>query len=795
MRNKTIENNNVSIPAFLSVIVFCLFPFFLNLLGVDFSSHAIPLPEQRTILLDDLFFNLSGSFTHTILEWSAFTVAIMVALLGFVHFRVAREAAIPVICIALFCAGSMDAFHTLAADRLIEAVADNTKLIPFTWAISRSFNALIIITGISLFLLNPQLNKKTGISFIVLSSLLFITVAFFIINYCATSNNLPITIYPDAIITRPWDVVPLLLYSLFGIPLLSQFNKQYPSTFSQALLLSMIPEIVVELHMAFASKALFDNDFNIAHFLKIFAYLIPGIGLLIDYIQTYTRLEHTSNLLYKEKTKNKSIIDNALFGIILLNETGHIQSFNPASKRLFRYQEKDVIDKHFNILMLEPYPEQQSFSNYFRKYKQSLLKTSIGLTKETMGQRKNGESFPLELGISEIKLENKPFFICFIRDLSHRKHLENTIKYREQLFSTFVDAAPVMMWMLDINNKPLMFNKTWLDFTGHTLEQELSHQWNESQVHPNDQKRVMKTYFNALSQHIEFDHEYQMQRYNGDYRWIREIGIPHQENNIYKGYIGICLDITQKKTDEINLRNHTQELERSNAELEQFAYIASHDLQEPLRMVSSYTQLLARRYQDKLDDDANEFIGYAVDGANRMQTLIQDLLAFSRVGKNKQSPKPINISQLIQNVLIGLKIVIEESNALITYPESFPEIIADHSQCQQLFQNLIFNAIKYRSEDRQCKININCESIDNMWQFSIQDNGIGVKAEFFERIFVIFKRLHGKEKYSGTGIGLAICKRIVEGHGGQLWLESEFGSGSTFYFTCPFFPEKEKPNS
>ena len=790
--NKVCEKNISSVPVFLSVIAFCFLPFALNLLGMDFSSLSTPLPEERAPLLDDLFYKLSGSFTHTILEWSAFCVAIMVALLSFVHFRVARETCIPVICIALFCAGSMDAFHTLAADRLIEAVADNNKLIPFTWAISRTFNALIIMTGISLFLLNPQLNKKTGVRFIVLTSLLFIAIAFFIIDYCATSNNLPITIYPDAFFTRPWDVGPLLLYSVLGIPLLYRFNKQYPSTFSQALLLSMIPEIVVELHMAFGSKALFDNDFNIAHFLKIFAYLIPGIGLLIDYIQTYTRLEHTTNLLYKEKTTNKSIIDNALFGIILVNETGHIQSFNPAAKRLFHYQEKDIINKHFNILMLEPYPEQQDFSSYFKKYKQTPFKRTIGFTKETLGQDKNGKPISLELGISEIHLENKAFYICFIRDLSRRKKLEKSIQSKEQLFQTFVNSAPVMMWMLNADNSPLLFNKAWLAFTGHTLEQELDFRWSELQIHPDDQKKVMQSYNSALTRQTGFDHEYQMKRHDGSYRWIREIGVPHHENNIYKGYIGICLDITQRKSDEIKLSNHTLELERSNAELEQFAYIASHDLQEPLRMVSSYTQLLARRYQDKLDDDANEFIGYAVDGANRMQTLIQDLLAFSRVGKNKQLIKPVDIKQLIENTLLGLKIVIEESNAHISCPESFPKVLADQSQFQQLFQNLIFNAIKYRAEDRQCKINIHCEKKENMWLFSIKDNGIGIKPEFFERIFVIFKRLHGKEKYSGTGIGLAICKRIVEGHGGKLWLESEYGSGSTFYFTFPFVPEKEE---
>ena len=777
---------------FLFVTLFCITPFLLNKIGIDFSSTSIPLPEPRSLLLDDLFYKLSGAFTHTILEWSAFSVAIIIAILGLVHFHISKQVTVPVICIALLCAGSMDAFHTLAADRLIDAVADNKKLIPFTWAISRTFNALIIISGVSIFLLNPKLSKKAGFNFVISISILFIVLAYVIIHYCATSDNLPETIFPDAFITRPWDVGPLVLYAFVCIPLIVRFNKIYPSTFSQALLLSMVPEIIVEIHMAFGSKALFDNDFNIAHFLKIFAYLLPGLGLLLDYVQTFTRLEKTTRSLDEEKTKIKSIVDHAIDGIVTINSTGYIQSFNPSAERMFGYQEKDIINKNINLLMPESYHEKHDVYSYLRKYKRTQLKNIIGFNQEVVGLCKDGSTFPLDLGITEVQLDSETFFTAFVRDLSQQKRLENEIKSREQLFSTFVNAAPVMMWMLNSDNKPILFNETWLSFTGHTLEQELAQDWSYLQIHPDDQDKVMRKYNEAITQQKSFDQEYRLLRHDGVYRWIREVGVPHLENNTYKGFIGICLDITQRKTDEQKLLDYTQELERSNTELEQFAYIASHDLQEPLRMVSSYTQLLERRYKDKLDDDANEFIGYAVDGANRMQTLIQDLLTFSRVGKNKQILKQVDITQVIKDIILGLQIAIEESNVLIDCSASFPKVMADHSQIQQLFQNLILNAIKYRKEGRQCKINIDCQKIDNMWQFSIKDNGIGIEPEYFERIFVIFKRLHSKEEYSGTGIGLAVCKRIVEGHGGQIWLESEFGSGSTFYFTMPVIDSRKK---
>ncbi len=783
------NENKLSVAVVLSVIGVCALPFLLNRLGIDFSSSQTPLPKQAPILLDDLFYRLSGAFTHTILEWTAFSVAIMTALFGFVHYRVAKQATIPVICVALFCAGSMDAFHTLAADRLIDAVAENNKLIPFTWAISRTFNALIIITGASLFLLKPELSKKAGISFVVLISLLFVVLAFAIIHYCATSNNLPVTIFPDALITRPWDVGPLILYILAGLTVLRKFNKSYPSIFSHALLLSMIPEIVVELHMAFGSTALFDNDFNIAHFLKIFAYIMPAIGLLIEYIQTYTRLEHTKNLLFEEKTKSNSILENAISGIVTINTKGIVQSFNPAAERIFGYEEQEVIGQNVKVLMPSPFHEQHD--DYLNNYKNTGEKKVIGLGgREVSGRCKDGSIFPLELDVVEVHLTNETFFTGFLRDISERKNLENELRLREQLFSTFVNAAPVMMWMLDENNKPLLFNDTWLKFTGHTLEQELDEVWDAGNVHPDDRETVINVYFEALTQHKNFDIEYRLLRHDGVYRWLREIGVPYENNNSYQGFIGIGVDISTRKKSEIQIQNYTEDLERSNEELEQFAYVASHDLQEPLRMISSYTQLLARRYQDKLDDDANEFIHYAVDGANRMQSLIQDLLLYSQVGKTKQALKLVNLDELLQKVILNLKIVIAENNVEVNYQNGLPQVMADEIQIQQVFQNLISNAIKYRSENRPCKVNISCKKVKKMWEFSIQDNGIGIEKEYFERVFVIFKRLHGKEKYTGTGIGLAVCKRIVEGHGGKIGLESEFGSGSRFFFTLPEFHYK-----
>ena len=239
-------------------------------------------------------------------------------------------------------------------------------------------------------------------------------------------------------------------------------------------------------------------------------------------------------------------------------------------------------------------------------------------------------------------------------------------------------------------------------------------------------------------------------------------------------------NISVRKSSEAQLLQKVEELNRSNEELGQFAYIASHDLQEPLRMVASYTQLLSRRYKGKLDADADEFIAFAVDGATRMQRLIQDLLAYSRVGTKGGDLLNTSSEAALNTALSNLRGSIEESGALITH-DPLPNVLADEMQLVQLFQNLVGNAIKYQNPGTP-RIHIAALNGGKQYRFSVQDNGLGIDPQYFERIFGMFQRLHKREEFAGTGIGLAICKKIVERHGGQISVESQPGMGSTFRF-------------
>jgi PAS domain S-box-containing protein len=263
----------------------------------------------------------------------------------------------------------------------------------------------------------------------------------------------------------------------------------------------------------------------------------------------------------------------------------------------------------------------------------------------------------------------------------------------------------------------------------------------------------------------------------------------HPDRNINMILVAIN-DITERKQAEESMEQYARELTRSNEELEQFAYVASHDLQEPLRMVTSYLQLLERRYKYRLDPDADKFIDYAVDGAARMKTLITDLLAFSRVGSSNNGFTRTDANAVLARVLTNLRPLIEETRAEIISDE-LPMLMADGGQLVQVFQNLLHNGIKFRGE-REPIVTIRCEQKDGNWVFSVKDNGIGIEPQYLDRVFLLFRRLHGLREYPGTGIGLAICRKIIERHGGRIWVESTPGEGSTFYFTIPIEPAQEK---
>ncbi len=367
-------------------------------------------------------------------------------------------------------------------------------------------------------------------------------------------------------------------------------------------------------------------------------------------------------------------------------------------------------------------------------------------------------------------------------EITDRKRAEGALRQSEERYRALVMATSQVVWTTDANGL-VIDSPSWRAFTGQSPDQVKGWGWMDA-LHPDDRERVSARWSEAVRTQTIYETEYRIRRRDGEFLDVSTRGVPVlRADGSVREWIGICTDSTARKQTEEALIQRTRELERSNAELQQFAYVASHDLQEPLRVVANFTQLLAERYASQLDDDAREFIAFAVGGAVRMQQLIQDLLAYSRVGTQGRVLEPVDCNEALGRAVSNLRISVAESGALVSHDE-LPVIQADATQLVQLFQNLIGNGIKFRGANPP-RVHISVVRKGDDWIFSVRDNGIGIEPQYAERIFALFQRLHRPEEFSGTGIGLTICKKIVERHGGKIRVESEPGHGSTFFFSIP----------
>jgi len=527
-------------PYFLyTVVAICLTPYALSLLGFNFAStasavdlHAVAdlAKHQQT---EAFFAHLSGAFTHTILEWSAFCVAILTVFLAASHYFISRNLTTLVIGVALFLAGCMDAFHTLAADRLIYAVADNRDLIPFTWAICRVFNALILIGGVTLLLSHKvRATEKTNLQLLAFAFIASVAVAYAIIHYSAVSSSLPQTQFPDDIITRPYDVIPLLLYLFAGLFLFPYFYRRQPSVFAHALVIAMIPEVLVELHMAFGSTALFDAHFNIAHFLKIFAYAVPFFGLLIDYMHTYQNKEEEAKA---------------------------------------------------------------------------------------------------------------------------------------------------------------------------------------------------------------------------------------------------------RKLTEKSLKKYTRELERSNKDLNEFAYVASHDLKAPLRGIMQLAAWIEEDIKDDLDEQTREYLHLLHNRTQRLEQLLNDLLAYSRVGRKHGDIKTVDIGPLSAELF---RLLNPPPGFTLACDENLPSLNTLAVPLEQILRNLINNAIKHHDKTTGT-IRISAKPTANGFDFAVADDGPGIAPAQQQRIFGIFQTLKPRDEVEGSGMGLAIVKKLLDNYHCQIHVESDGIRGTIMHFNWP----------
>ena len=477
----------------------------------------------------------------------------------------------------------------------------------------------------------------------------------------------------------------------------------------------------------------------------------------------------------------RGLLEAAPDAMVVVNPGGDIVLLNVQAEKQFGYRRDELVGQKVKNIIPEGFAE-RLIADGTRTAAEALAQ-QMGNGLELYGRRKNGSDFPIEIMLSPLESAEGILVTAAIRDISVRKASEKHLAQMEGRYRGLLEAAPDAMVVVNPAGEIVLLNVQAEKQFGYRRD-ELVGQKIKNIIPEGFAERLiadaLRSVEDALAQQIGTGIEITGRRKDGGDFPI-EIMLSPLESAEGILVTAAIRDITTRKKAEAHLLQKVAELNRSNEELGQFAYIASHDLQEPLRMVASYTQLLSRRYKGKLDGDADQFIAFAVDGANRMQRLIQDLLAFSRVGTKGQDLLDISSEDALLLALANLRTTIEENGAQVTH-DPLPPVLADETQLVQLFQNLVGNAIKYQSPGVP-RVHVSAaRNGAKKWIFSVKDNGLGIDPQYFDKIFGMFQRLHKREEFAGTGIGLAICKKIVERHGGSISVESQPGKGSTFLF-------------
>jgi PAS domain S-box-containing protein len=497
-------------------------------------------------------------------------------------------------------------------------------------------------------------------------------------------------------------------------------------------------------------------------------------------IRKSTVRKNAEKVLAQVEGNYRGLMEAAPDAMIVFNQSGEIVLLNVQAEKQFGYRRNELLGQKVTNIIPEGFYE-CLIADDLRSSEDALAR-QIGSGIELNALRKDGSEFPIEIMLSQLESAEGALIAAAIRDISVRKNTEKVLAQMESRYRDLLEAAPDAMVVVNQAGEIVLLNLQAEKQFGYRRD-ELLGQKVTNIIPIGFAERLiadaLRSSEDALAQQIGSGIELNALRKDGS-EFPIEIMLSPSASGGEILVTAAIRNISVRKAAEAHLLSKVEELKRSNLELGQFAYIASHDLQEPLRMVASYTQLLSRRYKGRLDSDADEFIAFAVDGASRMQRLIQDLLAYSRIGTKGKELRKTSSATAIENALANLRGAIEESGAIVTH-DTLPHVMADEMQLVQVFQNLIGNAIKYQNSGTP-RIHVGVQNDATKVVFSVRDNGLGIDRQYFERIFGMFQRLHKREEFAGTGIGLAICKKIVERHGGQISVESELGKGSCFSF-------------
>ncbi len=507
-------------------------------------------------------------------------------------------------------------------------------------------------------------------------------------------------------------------------------------------------------------------------------------SVFLHYTIDITERKEMENALRESRQRLDKILQTLIDGMVTVNLKGAITYANPAAERILEIHQDEIVGRYYHERAWsqidengEPFPPEQLPLSLALQEQQEVEDVQHGIVAP------DGTSKWLSVNAAPLLDETGALYgaVASFRDITAHREIEAALQNSEQRYRTVFDYAGDAIFVHDLEGNFLDVNRVACEQLGYSRKEML-------RMTPMD--IAAETELEGVLAHIEQLVKKKHIVFEAQHVTKDGTAIPVEISARYISYDGqrailsIARDITARKEAEEHIARYADALEQSNRELERFAYVISHDLQEPLRMISGYLGLLARRYEDRLDEKADMYIHYAVDGATRMQEMIKALLDLSRIETRGKAFAPTDCTEVLERTLDALHRAIVESEATVTY-DPLPTLVADRAQLGQVFQNLIANALKFRRDDVPPRIHVSAERQDGAWRFAVADNGIGIAPDQADRVFQIFQRLHTREEYPGVGIGLALSKRIVERHGGRIWVKSEENDGATFYFTIP----------
>ncbi len=493
---------------------------------------------------------------------------------------------------------------------------------------------------------------------------------------------------------------------------------------------------------------------------------------VLGMFEDVTELREAMQELRTTNERLKTFLQACPLAVMVINADGTVALWNRAAELLYGWTEAEVLGR--TLPTMSDSSREETLTRL-----QAVLSGNEVMTSESVGVMRDGTPFVAQMWTVGLNSgEGQRQALTIVHDITARKRNESALSESEARFRELANAVPAVVWVGDQDGRITFLNDRWSSYTGLTIDSTMNENWAEA-IHPEDVESARKGWETAIRTKTPFESECRIRGVSGEYRWFMARALPvRNSNGEILQWFGSSTDIHDSKRTEVELRH-------ANADLQQFAYSASHDLKEPLRMIAVYSQLLERRYKGHFDKEGEKFLHLIIEGARRMDALVSDLLAYTQVIRRSDSPvSVISADPVLDTAVSNLKQTIDQTGAIIER-DPLPKLCVEEVHLLQLFQNVLGNALKYRSSQLP-QIRVSSVRDGEYWRICIRDNGIGIAPEYREQIFGLFRRLHSASEYSGTGLGLAICQKVVHRYGGMIWVESEgSGTGSTFCFTLP----------